>query len=268
MSVNRRKWDESVPLHLRSPAYDLSSFLHGRSTLDPVEVRQMGSVRGKTLLHLQCHFGLDTLSWARRGAIATGVDFSRPAIREACRLARRTGLRARFLPSNVYDLPDVLGEQFDVVYTAKGALWWLPDIDRWAQVVARFLKPGGRFFLLEDHPVAELFATERAPLRLVPRNPYFGVRPVREDSDGTYATSAKMRHRVTYGWIHPVSRVLSSLIDHGLEIERVREYPFSYWQFYPILSRDRRGHWQFPGQKGMLPLMWSVTARRPTTMSE
>ena len=108
MSVNRRKWDESVALHVAAPTYDVPSFLRGRSTLQPLEIREMGSVRGKSLLHLQCHFGLDTLSWARRGALVTGVDFSLPAVQAARRLARKVGLRARFIHSNVYDLPQVL----------------------------------------------------------------------------------------------------------------------------------------------------------------
>jgi len=265
MRINRRKWDESVPLHVDSPAYDVPSFLKGDSTLEPLEVEEMGSVRGKTLLHLQCHFGLDTLSWARRGATVTGVDFSRPAVRAARRLAQRAGIKARFLQSNVYDLPDVLDEQFDVVYTAKGALWWLPDIERWAQVVARFLRPGGRFFLLEDHPIAEVLSTDAEANRLVPRTPYFGGRAIREEYDGTYATRSKMKHRVSYGWIHPVYRVLSALIDHGLDVARIREYPFSYWQLFPFMTQDRRGYWHLKERGGIVPLMWSVTARRRLT---
>jgi SAM-dependent methyltransferase len=265
MNINRRKWDESVPLHVASPSYDVSSFLQGQSTLEPLEVQELGSVRGKSLLHLQCHFGLDTLSWARRGASVTGVDFSFPAVRAARGLARRVSLKARFLQSNVYDLPDVLEGQFDIVYTGKGAIWWLPDIERWAQVVARFVKPGGRFFLLEDHPIAEVFSNDAAATRLEPRIPYFTSRPIREEYDGTYATSTKMRHRVTYGWIHPVSRVLSALIENGLAIERIREYPFSYWHRSPFMTQDRRGYWHLKENKGMIPLMWSVTARRELT---
>jgi len=259
MNTNRRKWDESVPLHVASPSYHVPSFLQGKSTLEPLEVHELGSVRGKSLLHLQCHFGLDTLSWARRGATVTGVDFSLPAVRAARGLARRAGIKARFLQSNVYDLPDVLEEQFDIVYTGKGAIWWLPDIERWAQVVARFVRPGGRFLLLEDHPFAEVFSDE---VDGEPRIPYFTSRAIREEYDGTYATSTKMRHRVTYGWIHPVSRVLSALIENGLGIERIREYPFCYWQRNPLMTQDRRGYWRLKENKGMIPLMWSVTARR------
>jgi SAM-dependent methyltransferase len=265
MDLNRRKWDESVPLHVASPSYDVPSFLEGKSTLEPLEVQELGSVRGKSLLHLQCHFGLDTLSWARRGASVTGVDFSLPAVRSARGLARRIGIKARFLQSNVYDLPDALEDQFDIVYTGKGALWWLPDVERWAQVVARFLRPGGRFFLLEDHPFAEVFSDDATAIRLEARIPYFTSRAIREEYDGTYATNTKMRHRVTYGWIHPVSTVLSALIENGLRIERIREYPFCYWQRNPFMTQDRRGYWHPKENKGMIPLMWSVTAQRKST---
>jgi len=264
MNVNRRKWDESVPLHVASNSYDVPSFLRGRSTLEPLEIEEVGSVRGESLLHLQCHFGLDTLSWARLGARVTGVDFSLPAVRAARRLARQAGITARFVRSNVYDLPDVLDEEFDIVYTAKGAICWLPDIDRWAQTVARFLKPGGRFFLLEDHPVAEVFPNDVTVTRLEPKVPYFTSRALREEYDGTYATSAKMRHRVSYCWIHPVSEVLSALIRHGLDIQAVHEYPYSYWHRYSFMTRDRRGYWHLTENEGLIPLMWSVRARKTT----
>lgn len=262
MSVNRRKWDESVPLHVSSAMYDVPSFLRGRSTLRPLELREVGPVRGRSLLHLQCHFGLDTLSWARLGAEAVGVDFSLPAIRAARKLARRAGVEARFLRSNVYDLPKVLDEQFDIVYTAKGALCWLPDIDRWAEVVARFLRPGGTFYLLEDHPVGELFRNEKGTTALELEIPYFRGEALRGEYDGTYATDAKMKHRVSYEWIHPVSHVLSALIDHGINIVSVREFPYSYWRRFSFMTEDRKGWWHLPQEKGLIPLIWSVKGFR------
>ncbi|MGA7846160.1 MAG: class I SAM-dependent methyltransferase [Thermoplasmata archaeon] len=262
MSVNRAKWDESVPLHVAAPSYDVPSFLRGRSTLPRLEIDQVGSVRGKSLLHLQCHFGLDTLSWARRGAEVTGVDFSLPAIRAARRLARQAGIHARFVHSNIYDLAEALDGRFDVVYTGKGATCWLPDLDRWGEVIARFLKPGGRFFLIEDHPVADVFPNGKEVTRLEPKVPYFDTRALREEFDGTYATRTKMQHRVSYSWAHTVSETLTALLRHGLYIESVREYPFSFWQRYPFMAEDRRGYWYLMQQKGLLPLMWSVTARR------
>jgi SAM-dependent methyltransferase len=261
MFVNRRKWDESVPLHVTAPSYDVPAFLRGRSTLQPVEEKEMGSVRGKSLLHLQCHFGLDTLSWARRGATVTGVDFSLPAVRAARRIARRIGIPARFVHSNAYDLPDVLTERFDIVYTGKGAMCWLPDVDRWSGVVAQFLKPGGRFYLLEDHPVSEIFPNDPPVTTLEPKELYFGSRAHREEYDGTYASRSRMKHKVSYSWIHPVSETLSALLRQGLEITSVREFPYTYWRRYPFMREDRHGYWHLTRQAGVIPLMWSVMAR-------
>lgn len=262
MEVNRRKWDESVPLHVAAPSYDVPAFLRGKSTLEPLEVAEMGPVRGRSLLHLQCHFGLDTLSWARRGATVTGVDFSPAAIRAARRLAREAGIRATFVRSNVYDVPSVLSGPYDIVYTGKGATCWLPDIEAWARVVGDLLAPGGRFYLLEDHPMIEVFPNGDHVSALEPKVPYFRAAAMREEYDGTYATSAKMKHRVTYSWIHPVGRVLTALARAGLTLRVVREYPFSFWRRFPFMTRDRQGYWRLTKDEGLLPLMWSVTAEK------
>jgi SAM-dependent methyltransferase len=261
MNTNLRHWDESVPWHVSSPRYDVASFLRGRTSLEPLEPRAMGSVRRKSLLHLQCHFGLDTLDWARRGAKVTGVDFSKPAVQAARRLAHRAGIDARFIYSNLYGAPSVLKEQFDVVYTGKGALCWLPDIDLWGEVVARFLKPGGRFFLLEDHPIVDVFPNDAHSHRLEPRIPYFRTEAQREVVDGTYATDAKLRHRVCYFWTHPVSKTLNALTRNSLTIETVREYPYTFWRRWPFMTKDRQGYWHLDPDDGLIPLMWSVTAR-------
>ncbi|MCI4352648.1 MAG: class I SAM-dependent methyltransferase [Thermoplasmata archaeon] len=260
MNINRHKWDESVPLHVASRAYDVPSFLRGRSTLRPLEIKELGPVRGRSLLHLQCHFGLDTLSWARRGARVTGVDFSLPAIRAARRMAREAGVQARFLQSNLYELTEVIDERFDIVYTGKGALCWLPDIEGWAEVVARVLKPGGRFFLLEDHPIAELFTNDTAT-GFELKNRYFGGQAIREEFDGTYATDAKMKFRVSYSWIHPVSTIVNALVERGLSIDSVKEYSYSYWHRYRAMVEDRHGWWHLTKSEGQIPLMLSLKAR-------
>jgi len=263
MATNRGKWDESVRHHVTAPLYDVEGFLRGRSSLEAIEPGEMGPVRGRSLVHLQCHIGLDTLSWARRGAVVTGVDFSLPAVRVARRLARRAGLTARFVRSNVYDVPRTVRETFDIVYTGKGAICWLPDIDGWAKVVAGLLSPGGRLYVLDDHPFVEVFPNEAGTRALNVRLPYFREGAVREVYDGTYATSAKMRHRVTYSWVHRVGRVLGALADAGLIVRSVREYPFTYWRRFPFMHRDRSGAWRLDRDEGIVPLMWSVTAVRP-----
>ena len=157
LETNRNNWNERTPVHAASDFYDLEGFKAGHITLTDIERREVGDVSGKTLLHLQCHFGQDTMSWSRLGAIATGVDFSDAAIELAQSLNDDLGLTARFIHSNIYDLPDALDERFDIVFTSYGVLNWLPDLDRWAKVIYKFLKPSGTFYIIEFHPFADVF---------------------------------------------------------------------------------------------------------------
>ena len=158
VEANRKHWDEAVPIHVASTTYDVANFGKGRGRLRPGELGEVGDVRGKSLLHLQCHFGLDTLSWAMEGARVTGADFSEPAIEAARKLAEEHGIEARFVMSDIYDLPERLDGDFDIVFTSYGALNWLPDVERWAGVAWHFVKPGGTFYIVAFHPVAMLFA--------------------------------------------------------------------------------------------------------------
>jgi len=153
ISANKELWNKRVAVHLKSDFYDLPSFKAGNTSLNNIELQALGNVKGKSLLHLQCHFGMDTLSWAREGAIVTGVDFSAAAIEEAGLLAKETGLDAKFICSDIYDLPQNLNEKFDIVFTSYGVIGWLPDLDKWAPVISHFLNPEGVFFIAEFHPV-------------------------------------------------------------------------------------------------------------------
>ena len=200
----------------------------------------------------------------------TGADFSLPgwSARRADWRNRRESGRC-FSPPTCTTSPIPSMASSTSSTRARGAIGWLPDATRWAAAVgARALKPGGKFFLIEDHPMAEVFNNDGAATRLELRFPYFGGRALREESDGTYASSVAMRHRVTYGWIHPVYEMPSALTAHGLEIESVQEYPFSYWRKFPFMTEDARGWWRIDSKDGMIPLMWTIRARRkafPTT---
>ena len=208
LKANLASWDEAVALHVGAEMYDVEGFRKGRSSLSAIELAELGPIvrEGTTLLHLQCHFGLDTLSWARRGAVVTGVDFSGEGIETACALADDVGLSARatFVQSDVLALPDVLSGQFDVVFTSWGALIWLGDLEGWAQVIAHFLKPGGTFYLAEFHQYAYLLADEASPDSLRIGYPYFQYgRPQRFDEPGDYAyPKARQQHTVTFEWNH------------------------------------------------------------------
>ena len=263
MDTNRRWWDGATPVHYRSRSYNVDGFRRGETSLLPLELREMGDVAGKRLLHLQCHFGLDTLSWARRGAEVTGVDYSAEAIATARRLADELSIPSRFIESNVYDLPDVHDELYDIVYTGYGALCWLPDLDRWARVVASFLRPGGMFYVVESHPIGDMI-DEKITDRIVLNRPYFSDgTPEMEDSPNTYTDSDRsLDERVTYSWSHTLSEIVTSLISAGLRIDFLHESELGYFNMHPLMRKRGDGHWTFPpGTR--LPLTYSVKAHLP-----
>jgi SAM-dependent methyltransferase len=222
----------------------------------------VGDGRGKSLLHLQCHFGLDTLGWARLGARVTGADFSDEAIRAARTLAQETGLAANFVCANIYDLPNELSSEFDIVFTSHGVLNWLPDLSAWARVIAHFLKPGGLFFIAEAHPTAYIFDDENlADLRV--RYPYFHTNePGKYEVHGSYADRAADLHGVDYEWTHSLGDVINALIAAGLQIVELREYPFAAWQMFPFMEQEAAGWWRLPERFPQIPLMFSLKARK------
>ncbi len=263
--ANRRHWDELLPVHIASDFYDVASFKAGRTTLGALELEELDDVRGKTLLHLQCHFGLDTLSWAREGAIVTGVDFSEPAIVAARALAHETGIDARFIVSDLYELPDKLDERFEIVFTSKGVLFWLPDLSPWASVIAQVLRAGGTFYMFEFHPVLGIFDKPDGVTDLFIRYPYFvPPAPLVFDDDGSYADrSATLVHRRTYTWPHPVSDVITSLIAAGLRIDWFHEFPFTVEHFFPFMEETEGHTFRLTKHDGCVPLMYSVKATKP-----
>lgn len=264
--TNRRHWDEVVPLHVASEMYDVEGFRASKSRLHPIELEELGDVRGKSLLHLQCHFGLDTLSWATQGAAVTGIDFSEPAIDTARKLAAELEIDARFLVSDIYALPENLEGQFDIVFTSYGVLTWLPDIPRWAKVAAHFVRPGGTFYIVEFHPMTWTLENEPGitdDIRLA--YPYFPTGDALDfEEDGTYAQpDAKVEHRRTFEWPHPVSEVVTALIDAGLRIEFLHEFPHTTWRFLPFMEPAGDRMFRLTKHDGQLPLLYSVRATKP-----
>jgi ubiquinone/menaquinone biosynthesis C-methylase UbiE len=264
VEANRALWDEWADVNARSTFYRLHQFKEGETKIRPYELEEVGDVRRKTLLHLQCHFGMDTLSWAREGAVVTGVDFSERAVELARGLAEELGLEARFIQSDLYALPEVLDEEFDVVYTSRGVLGWLPDIDRWGAVAARFVKPGGIFYVTEVHPFFQVFEDEGVEEPTI-AFPYWSheeplVFPVR----GSYADrEATVQQQFEYGWNHSLGEVVTSLARAGLRIEFLHEFPFLEWPS-PVLEEREEGIWRLPGHlDGKLPLFFSLRATKP-----
>ncbi|TNE40655.1 MAG: class I SAM-dependent methyltransferase [Alphaproteobacteria bacterium] len=271
MAINRRWWEERVAIHVDSDFYDVESFLAGASKPMVLERKELGSVKGKSLLHLQCHFGLDTLSWARYGARVTGLDFSANAVAAAREIADKAGLKAHFIESNIYQAPENLNSSFDIVFTSWGVLSWLPDHKRWAEIVAHFLKPGGVFYIAEIHPFTEIFSQD--PSEVPDKNPigtfeydYFGGdRPLAEDSPGTYADrNAKTHDNDSRYWFTQLGAVANHLIEAGLNIEFIHEHDFSCFQQWPAMREVAPDVWRLPDDWPRLPLSFSIRARKPS----
>jgi SAM-dependent methyltransferase len=267
MKANQAMWNAWTPHHVQSEFYDVDGFKAGRTrrrqAFDALEIGLLGDVAGKSLLHLQCHFGLDSIAWAQRGTTVTGVDFSDVAIDAARALAGEMGVPATFVHSNVYDLPANLTGQFDIVFTSHGVLGWLPDLDAWAVVVAHFLKPGGVFCLIEGHPFALIFDDRRKDPELRLLYPYFhGPEPIREEHPGSYAAPAAPLHSVEHIWLHTLSDIIGALVRASLRILSFDEYPYVAWPMFPWMEERTDGAWQFPNGAGQLPLMFSLTATR------
>ncbi|QAA75876.1 MAG: hypothetical protein BIP78_0108 [Candidatus Bipolaricaulis sibiricus] len=259
---NRRLWDEMAHVHVR--AYREVDLLRtSQEVLDEIELREVGDVRGKRLLHLQCHIGTDTLAWARHGAIVTGVDFSGESIRCAEALREELGLEARFIQSNVYDLPDVLSEEFDLVYTSRGVLCWLRDLNAWAGIIARFLAPDGIFYLMESHPI--LHALEERPTgEIAFIHPYFHRRePVRWEAGGhDYADPTYRLQHPSHEWIWSMSDVVNAVLRAGLRLEFLNEYDRLFFPFLPSMTSADRRWYRLPLYENKIPLLWTLRARK------
>jgi SAM-dependent methyltransferase len=265
---NRDLWDAWTKIHVASDFYDVESFRNGERPIRVAdyEREEIGSVQGKSLLHLQCHFGLDTLSWARLGATVTGIDFSAEAIAAARGLAAELEIPATFIQSDVYRLPEVLDQQFDIVYTSVGVLGWLPDIASWGRVAARFVRPGGFLYLTEIHPVAQAFENEGVePGELRLAYPYWShPEPLRFEVKGSYADrEAPTDGLVENGWDHSLGEIVTSLADAGLRLEFLHEFDFVRWPV-DFLAEGDDGRWRLPtGSGGELPLFFSLKATKP-----
>jgi SAM-dependent methyltransferase len=276
LEANRRTWDVNARVHASGhSAYRIGRLLARRPPWSPSLPDRLGSIRAKSVLHLQCHIGTDTLWWAWQGAKVTGADFSPRAIREARRLSRRSRIPARFVLSNVYDLPSRLDGQFDIVMTYYGTICWLPDLTRWANVIAHFLKPGGFFYIADGHPMVSALDWDRPDNEPRFANPYFPGRPERYVSTkGTYADrNARTGRRVTYEWHHSLAEITGALRGAGLVIDFLHEYPYTFYDmtYYTgkhLMRRDDRGFWHLKGKlAGRIPLMFSLKAARPPESS-
>jgi SAM-dependent methyltransferase len=262
MKSNQEMWNDWAPLHAQSDFYDVEGFKKGRCTLYAMELEEMGDVSGKSLLHLQCHFGLDTLSWARRGAKVTGVDFSGEAIEIARSLSSELGMDANFICSNIYDLPENLKGEFDIVYTSAGVLCWLPDLHRWAQIISHFLSSGGFFYILEGHPFLNMLLSDSPDMTgpEITRSYFYTIDPEEYQTDVSYAGIKTDKPHTANEWTHSMGDIVNSLISGGLRIEFLHEFPVSFFKCLPFMERDETGLWRIPGDR--IPLTFTIKASK------
>lgn len=272
LELNRVHWDESTRVHLRGDLYGLETFKAGGCRLHRVELEEVGDVKGKRLLHLQCHFGLDTLSWARRGAVVTGVDFSTESIAAARQLAVDTRVEAEFVCSDLYELPEALlsFHSFDVVYTSYGVLCWLPDLAPWAALIARYLKPDGFFYIAEAHPCARMFPLDEDLPKTGGFRPWLSYfhddAGIRWPAGADYADPEGLPTPPSHDWQHSMGDIVNALIGAGLTIEWLHEFPFCAWKVVAgceIVERSSSGQVYYgrPPSEPQLPLMFSIRAR-------
>jgi len=256
ININKRLWNEKTDIHYKSDFYDVNAFINGKDSLNPIETELLENIEGKKILHLQCHFGQDTISLARHGASATGVDFSERAIEKARQLNEQLGTNARFIQSDVYKLPEILDEKFDIVYTSYGVISWLPDMKKWAKVIEHFLKPGGQLVFVEFHPIVWMFSYDFKRVEF----DYMESEAIVEELEGTYTDSDVQIKGKSVCWNHGLSTVIDSLIKSGLTLTDFKEYNYSPYDCLENLVEVEEGKYKIEGLENKFPLVYSVKA--------
>ncbi len=259
LAINKEAWNSKTAIHVDSDFYDMPSFMAGKSSLNSIELELLGDIRGKKVLHLQCHFGQDTLSLARMGAIVTGVDLSDKAIEKAEEIANELNIPARFICCDIYSLPDHLDEEFDIVFTSYGTIGWLPDIEKWAGIINRYLKPGGKFVFAEFHPVVWMFDDNFDSIAYS----YFNKQTIYETVNGTYTDNRADIATEIISWNHGIAEVLGSLLKRGLQIKAFNEYDYSPYNCLTGMENIEKGKFRIKKMADKLPLVYALAAEKP-----
>ncbi|MEG2079007.1 class I SAM-dependent methyltransferase [Chryseobacterium sp.] len=258
LDINKNSWNARVEPHLESDFYFVDEFLKGRNSLNSIELDLLGDIKGKSVLHLQCHFGQDSISLSRMGAKVTGIDLSDKAVDTARDLAKKCGTDTEFICTDVYNLPNVLNEKFDIVFTSYGTIGWLPDLKQWANVVSHFLKQEGEFVMAEFHPLVWMYDDD---FEGVTYN-YFNEKPIVETSEGTYADTSADIVQDYVSWNHPLSDVLQSLIDEKLTLENFSEFDWSPYACFKHLEEFEKGKWRITKFGNKIPMIYAIKAKK------
>ena len=258
IEINRQSWNNRTDTHLKSEFYDMENFIKGKTSLNSIELDLLGDLKGKTVLHLQCHFGQDTISLNRLGAETTGIDLSNKSIESAKQIAKDTKSNATFICCNLYDLPNYLNKQFDIVFTSYGTIGWLPNLDTWAGIISHFLKPQGQFVFVEFHPVVWMFDNnfEKIAYR------YFNSGAIVESESGTYADKTAAITQEYVMWNHGLSEVINNLIKNGLEIDSFNEYDYSPYDCFNKTVEFEPGKYRIEHLENKIPMVYSIVATK------
>jgi 2-polyprenyl-3-methyl-5-hydroxy-6-metoxy-1,4-benzoquinol methylase len=256
--TNKALWDEKVVYHQGSEMYNLEGFLRGKNMLNEIELNALGDVKGKSILHLQCHFGQDSLCWARMGAHVTGVDMSPKSLELAQELNEKLGLDVTFVECNVLELKEHLEGQFDIVFTSYGTYTWLPDLDQWASVISHFLKPGGIFYIADFHPVIYMYDF---PTQKFEYNYFNSGKPYEEITQGTYTNfDAPIQHK-EYFWCHGLSEIITPLLKNGLTLLEFKEFDYSPYNCFENMKEVEKGKYVY-NPKISIPHVFSLKMRK------
>jgi SAM-dependent methyltransferase len=258
LAINKKLWDEKTRVHYHSGFYDVDAFIKGQNSLNPIEIGLLEDIIDKKVLHLQCHFGMDSISLARRGAHVTGIDLSGESIKRAIELNDRAGTKVQFIRSDVYSLPDKLMDQFDIVYTSYGVVGWLPDMNKWADIICRYLDDKGRFVMVEFHPVIWMFSDDFQRIEYK----YSDTQPIVEELAGTYADRTSNIKNKSVSWNHGLAPIINGLIEKGLAITSFREYDYSPYDCFENTIEVEKGKFQIKGLEKKIPMLYAITAKK------
>lgn len=256
IEINKTSWNKRTDVHIDSKFYANDSFIEGRNSLNEIELNLFGDIKGKKILHLQCHFGQDTISLTRLGARAVGVDLSNKAIEKAKEMALKTKSDATFFCCDIYDLPKNLDGKFDVVFTSYGTIGWLPDLDKWAKVIDHFLKPQGTFLIVEFHPYVWMWDND---FEKITYN-YFNSAPIIETENGTYADKNAALSQESVTWNHSLSEVMTSLLQNNLQIESFDEFDYSPYNCFNKTIEISTNKFQIEHFNNKIPMIYAIKA--------
>lgn len=258
IKINKENWNKRTELHYNSEFYDNENFIKGKTSLNKIELKLLGDIKEQSILHLQCHFGQDSISLARLGGDVVGVDLSDKSIEKAKELNKICNQNVRFINSDVYDINSIINEKFDICFTTYGVIGWLPDLDKWAKVISNSLKENGRLILVEFHPFVWMFDNDFEYFQYN----YFNKEVIIESEEGSYASRDDKQQISSYGWNHSLSEVISSLLNNGMEIQSFEEYDFSPYNIFPDMIEEEKNRFRIKKFGDKFPLVYSIVAKK------